>query len=291
MIPAILRRRGSFIRELCVATEHRWEPQRLFVIFTAYFDESGTHDDSPALTLGALLGTARQWELIERRLKRMRREYGFSVFHAKEFKAKSGEFQGWSDQKRFLLLSELTDVVKHGLAATISVTLEKERYLKEYREAPRHKKMPLDSQFGVCFRHVISHLIRKLEADGKSHRLNVILESGHKNVGGAVKIFDEIKAELETDFGIDLLGIMSIARKQDSLPLMVADFMAHMAFARDRELRSGLAPPPRADPPKFAKNETPWTAITLSPTAFDSWRAQFQEGLRRKAQKRREGKR
>ena len=34
--------RASFIRELCIALEHRYEPDALFLIFTAYFDESDT---------------------------------------------------------------------------------------------------------------------------------------------------------------------------------------------------------------------------------------------------------
>ena len=33
---------GSFIRELCIALEHRWNPDAIFMLFTAYLDEADT---------------------------------------------------------------------------------------------------------------------------------------------------------------------------------------------------------------------------------------------------------
>ena len=37
-------RHMSFARKWCIAFAHRLEPERIFVILTAYLDESGTHD-------------------------------------------------------------------------------------------------------------------------------------------------------------------------------------------------------------------------------------------------------
>jgi hypothetical protein len=35
--------------------------------------------------MAALFGDARQWRLFERELNRLRRDFGFTIFHAKEF--------------------------------------------------------------------------------------------------------------------------------------------------------------------------------------------------------------
>lgn len=276
----------SFIRELSLAIEHRWVPERLYVIFTAYFDESGTHGDSHALVVAAQLGTARQWEIFERRLKRLQRENGFTIFHAKEFRAKSGEFRGWSDEKRYRLLAGMTELIRDTLTESISVVLETERYQREFRDAVRPNKMPVESHFGVCFRNVLSRAARTVEAKGDNHRLNVVLEGGHKNAGAAFSIFEEIKTELEVDFGNRLLGTVTIAKKTDSLALMAADFLAYMAFIADRDAKNGARPYPTTPPDKIPPGETPWTSIRLAPHAFDSRVAQFEEGKRRKALKR-----
>jgi hypothetical protein len=49
---------GGFIRELCVALEHRWKPEELFLLYTAYFDESDTHGRQPNMIMAAFLGHA-----------------------------------------------------------------------------------------------------------------------------------------------------------------------------------------------------------------------------------------
>lgn len=274
----------SYIRELCVALEHRWKPERLFVIFTAYLDESGTHQGAPALIMAAYLGTARQWELVERKLRAIQREHGFSVFHAKDFRKKSGEFRGWSDERRGRLLMAILGLVRSHLTAGVSIALPTERYEREFRDAPRPKKMPPQSQFGICFRNVLSHLIRKVEAERGNHRLNIVMEGGHKNEGAAYVIFNEIKDELEEDFGSHLLGTITIARKQDSAPLMLADFLAYIAFSADQDARANAAKPP--DP--LSPNDALWNDhITLAPNAFERSVQQFEEGRRRKALKRR----
>jgi hypothetical protein len=60
--------------------------------------------------MACFLGTARQWELLGRWLRNLQRRDGFSIFHATEFKNKSGEFFGWSDTKCMSLVSDLTEL-------------------------------------------------------------------------------------------------------------------------------------------------------------------------------------
>ena len=88
------------IANLSVALFREWRPERLFVIFTAYLDESGTHGGSPITLMSAFLGSARQWQNFEKDYVKLRRIYGFSVFHAKDWRDTDGEFEGWSRQKK-----------------------------------------------------------------------------------------------------------------------------------------------------------------------------------------------
>jgi hypothetical protein len=57
--------------------------------------------------------------------------------------------------------------------------------------------MRLDSQYGVCFSACMIALIKRVISDRKNHKLHVVIEAGHRNVRGCVRIFDEIKAEIE----------------------------------------------------------------------------------------------
>jgi hypothetical protein len=64
-------------------------PNELFVIFTSYFDETDTHGPSPTVILAGYVGHAYQWRQFERKLARIKEQYGFNIFHAKEFKPSS----------------------------------------------------------------------------------------------------------------------------------------------------------------------------------------------------------
>jgi hypothetical protein len=183
---------GGFIRELCIALEHRWEPELPFLLFTAYFDESDTHGPAPHMIMAAFLGSARQWELFGRRIKALQKRDGFKVFHAKHFRALRGEFEGWSPHKCVRLINDLAVAIRDNLTEGVTIALPRALYEAEYRAAPVPQGMPLDSQYGVCFRTCLHQLIKIVTADKKKHKLHVVIENGHKNVGDAWRIFKEV---------------------------------------------------------------------------------------------------
>jgi hypothetical protein len=190
------------------------EKRETRLLYTAYFDESDTHGPSPTVIMACFLGFARQWELFGRRLRFLQRRDGFTVFHATEFRNKRGEFAAWSDEKCMQLVHDLTELVRDNLTEGVTVYLERQRYLDEYRKPPIPKKMNLDSQYGVCFRACMAHIIAIIMADGKRHRLNVVVEDGHVNVGDTERIFKDMKLQVRNLFGVDLLGTHKIAKKE-----------------------------------------------------------------------------
>ena len=231
---------SDFIRELCIAQAHRWESGRLFMILTAYMDESGTHDGSHATIMGAFLGSARQWSAFQRRLDSIRSQYGFRIFHAKDFKAKKGEFVGWSDAKCSGLVSDLVDVLSENLMAGITTEIPRDAYSAHYRTGEPTGKVRLDTEYGLAFRACLSHAVfeakRRLGHHKKFHatKLHVVLEKGAANSGDAQRVFFEIQDQLEA-MGIPLLATFTLAKKEQALPLMVADFLAYAVFTATRD--------------------------------------------------------
>jgi hypothetical protein len=148
----------DWIGEHCLALAHRWDPERLIVIFTAYFDETDTHGPAPTVILAAFLGHAFQWRRFEKKLAKIQARENFSIFHAKEFKSRTGDFRGWSNTQQTRLIAKLTDLVRLTLTEGMAVALSHERYQTEYRAPPIPKKMNLDSQYGACFRCCMARL-------------------------------------------------------------------------------------------------------------------------------------
>jgi hypothetical protein len=257
------RSASDSIGELCIALAHRWEPERLFVIFTAYFDEADTHGPAPTVILAGFLAHAYQWRRFELKLGHLQERYGFKIFHAKDFKAKAGEFRGWSDEKCEHLVSDLTYLVKDNLTEGITIALERDPYLTEYRSPPIPKKMILDSQYGVCFRACLAQIISIVTQRGIRQKLHVVIESGHNNVRDCLRIFNDIKSNLNRR-DIDLLGDFTIAKKREKPPLMVSDFLAatySMMNATGTEHYEDNAPPP-------PKGEAGLSFLKLNPNSL-----------------------
>ncbi len=270
----------GYIYELCVALRHKWQPQEKFVIFTAYMDEADTHSKNPTIIMSAYLGHAYQWRRFELKLARVQKEFGFKVFHAKDFKARSQEFSGWSDQKCAALISELSRLVEENLTEGLAVHLEHARYLSEYKSPPVPKKMRLDSHYGVCFRMCLARIIHILEQRGSKDKLNVVIERGHKNVGDCERIFNDFKT-MWRQSGIDMFGAFTIERKDTAPPLMVADMLA-AAYSMMRE-RQMLGDTKMADLILTNPKKGALAFIELAPTALVSLKEGYEAARRYRA--------
>jgi hypothetical protein len=242
------------------------------MFYTVYLDESGTHAGSPVTIMGGFIGAAEQWSKFESELKNLQAAYGFSVFHGKEFRQKSGEFKGWSDEKCLSLVADLTRLVSDHLTAGAFMPLPNARYKNEYYDVLKKRKVATDTAYGLCFRACVVHFLEVVgELDpstGAVSTLNVVIESGHRNTGDAERIFAEMKESIRVNMGIEPLGSLTIAGKENAL-LMVADFLVYSMYLRDTVNQgSAIVANPGDFPPPEAKG--PLTELRLEPDALAS---------------------
>jgi len=225
------------------------------LIITAYFDESGTHGGSPATIVSGIMGTANQWVRFQTEVDKIKRRYGFKVFHAKELRARSGEFARWPEEKGAALLHDLM-LPSSKLMEAITITLPNSTYDEFYRGGENPRKLRLDTKYGLCFRYALLNFVvqvlKRLSAHKKfgETRINVVMEGGHKNAGDAERIFDEMRREL-LDMGCGLLHGITFAGKDECAPLLIADYLAYGGLAMERAgvnesgVRETYAPPER----------------------------------------------
>lgn len=241
----------DFIGNLCLALAHRWEPERIFMILTAYLDESGTHGGSPVTVMGGILGRADQWARFATAFEQLKQKHGFQLLHTKKFKKRDGDFKGWSAADCVNLVNDLAPITIDSFADLLVMILDNETYETVYRQRTNPKKGRFDSKYGLCFRSCVWHCLEqayKRRLRKKLPRLHVVLESGHRNAGDAERIFYEMKNELR-DSNYDMLETITFADKQTCDPLMMADFVAHTNYWREIEKRAGNVKPSPNKPP------------------------------------------
>lgn len=270
---------SDWIGEHCLALAHRWDPERLIVIFTAYFDETDTHGPAPTVILAAYLGHAFQWRRFQKKLDKIRKKEGFSIFHATDFKGRSGEFYGWNDEQCSRLITKLTHLVANTLTEGMAVALTRERYLTEYRATPIPKKMNLDSQYGACFRGCMARLFDLMAERGYQDRLNVVMERGHPNVWDCERIFDDLRSHCKILAGSDFLGEFSVRPKEGCPPLMVADMLAQ-TYSMYRAEKAAGTDFSELKVPLDSKKRLAW--LELAPDALKELKVGFESMRQRK---------
>ena len=207
------------------------------MIFTAYLDESNTGAKEPDITVAGYLGSAPQWRIVGRRLRQLKREFGFSSFHATRFKAKQDDFRGWSDAKCGRLVQTLATLERDELEEAVTICLPFKQYVSSYRDAPFEKGVPTFSQYGVCLYLMLDALVYFVRKRSGVHRLHLVVEAGHRNAGAARTVFAAMKDHLAD--GSSLLGTVTVATKEDCELLMMADFQAHASGISDNWERAG----------------------------------------------------
>lgn len=93
--------RPTPISNLALSLWHRWEPERVFMLLTAYIDESGTHDSSDYMIMGGFVGRLGQWYAVDKVWKKLLKKYNLTHFHAVDMRHGNGEFRGWDNSKKF----------------------------------------------------------------------------------------------------------------------------------------------------------------------------------------------
>jgi hypothetical protein len=218
---------------LALAVEPRIVAERGIVIITTYIDEAGTHGAAPHMVMGALVGRLGQWAYFDKKWRKMLRRNGISHFHSKKLKHSKGPFRGWTRLQKMALISTASDIQRDATLFGVSVKLRQSDYEENYKSGERPKKLPLDTMYGLCFRYLSVFIMDTAEQALKRKDLefDFIIESGHKNAGDALRVFNQMKNDLTRD-----QGMKSLTFQDKSLfGLQGADLFSHTAYLMEQD--------------------------------------------------------
>jgi Protein of unknown function (DUF3800) len=247
------------------------------MVLTAYFDESGTHGVDLTVMAG-FLGDARQWRKFEKRASKLFSRFGVNVFHCIDVKRSDRDFRGWSVDRKIAFLDEFHHIINETVEFGFASVLREEDY-SYYLSLPWPNKARRDSRYALLYRACMAATIdgvlsvRRWQG-GREPRLNVVLESGHRNAPDVVRLYDFFKKRLG-DKANKSLASLTFESKEECLPLGAADLFAYSVYGQEAGGK------PIGQPKKPLKSDSSYPGnLYRIPLVRDTLLSLYEQGLK-----------
>jgi Protein of unknown function (DUF3800) len=198
------------------------------IVLKVAMDESGVHDGSPVITVGAYVARPRQWQDWTKRWNVAKRP--IKIFHAVDCQNLTEEFKGWTEPERDGLVKRCLPIIAESDFPGVVVGIQMHEFEKAMRG--RDDLRPIfGSPYAACFQWVVQIIMNFAIGANSRERIGFIHELNDYR-HEALESFNWIKRHgnpLGTIIGLQF------ADKKDYVPLQAADILAYEGNKRLRD--------------------------------------------------------
>src|SRR5947208_1882062 len=115
-------------------------------MLAAYFDESGTHSESPIVAVAGFLAPQERWIEYEAKWSRLLEKWGLSDFHMADYENRQGVYATLANPARVELLASLIEVIAATAWVGIAVALVK----ADYAAISKAENVTFGSEYSFC---------------------------------------------------------------------------------------------------------------------------------------------
>ena len=211
-----LRLREAAINVAVVPSKLVKVPKSPPVDYTAYFDASGSPDDTVAVVVAGFVAPVEQWTEFDRNWSDCLKDFGVSALHMREFAHSLREFASWKgvEDKRRRFLSRLISIIRtrvwHSFASAV--------VMDDYRKVDSKYKLsefskPYTLAGGTC----VAKLTRwRKRWTSPQDTLEIVFEDGDKDKGDLIRALKQHEG-IEPKF----------LNKKQATPFQAADLLAY----------------------------------------------------------------
>jgi hypothetical protein len=211
-----------------------WEKVRI-ALFTAYVDESGTHDASRFIGVGGVIADADQWAKFEQGWRKALADADIPYSHMKEFAFNSGPFKKWAsptkefEPQRRVFMKSLCDCIVNIGAYTFGAVITREHY---NTLVPDDMRDYMGTPYAFLGRYCIARVGVWAQQNSPDEPVNLIFERGQPQ--STLRFQHRIISANEEARKQYRIGLLTFGDKyvrdhpKDSvLPLQAADIVAY----------------------------------------------------------------
>ncbi|MBY0582715.1 MAG: DUF3800 domain-containing protein [Sphingomonas sp.] len=222
------------------------QSRRQVIVLKAYFDDSGTHNESDVIAMGGLIADEPVWALMEQKWAALRDELGIRKMHMSACENARNEFAGWSRDARDKAIARFSDIICDMNACMLAGAVSRTVWNRVASETDLANQFsqPIDFLFNVCMRKAME--AKRVSVEG-TEKVVVTFDSREENLGFWNKLASGYQESWKHKVSSYAFGSMV-----DVLPLQAADMIAYEIFVHQcsRERVGGENPELR---PNFRK--------------------------------------
>jgi hypothetical protein len=199
------------------------------IVLKVAMDESGVHDGSPVITVGAYIARARQWQDWTKLWNATKRP--IKVYRAADAANLYGQFEGWTEEARDELVKKLLPVIADTDIPGVVVGIQMDEFEKAM--AGRDDLRPIfGTPYAACFQWVVQVIMNFALGALSTERIGFVHEINDYQQE-ALESFSWVQ-EHGNPMG-NIIGLQ-FARKKDYVPLQAADILAYEGNKRLRDV-------------------------------------------------------
>ncbi|MEJ0063836.1 MAG: DUF3800 domain-containing protein [Alphaproteobacteria bacterium] len=194
-----------------------------------YMDESGIHDDSPVVSVGAYLARPKEWGEFTKKWKCAIRP--IKCYHATDAANLRGEFKGWKTEDVTEIVKRALPIIPQYTAMGFAVAINLND-LKQAMNGKRGLLKVLGSPYRACLLWTIALIMAEKNKNESMERIAFYHEINNMRED-ALKVYDHVHNTMNPNSSI---MSFSFGAKKDYPPLQAADVLAYEANKRLRNI-------------------------------------------------------
>ncbi len=196
------------------------------VVLKVYLDESGIHDGSPVVTVGAYMARPRQWQAFVRRWRAAIRP--IKVYHSAEAASLHGEFEGWTSEQVGALCARALPIIPDNVLVGVGIGIHLHHFDDALRPHPDLREA-FGTPYTACLHWVMATLLQAKAEQQSAERIAFFYEE-NDFAAEALATYHHLK-ENWNPLGAQMS--FSFASKEEYPPLQAADVLAYEANKKD----------------------------------------------------------
>ena len=198
-------------------------------VLHAYFDESGTHAESPVTCVTGYLFEEDQAEHLAREWSRTLADFGLTYFHAVESANRRNEFATLSREDDLELTKRLIGIIKRRMLIGVAYSVWEDGSIEWAR----------GDAYVLCATLVLNGVVSWANERGFKGQILYFYEDGHRYESLVRRIIEKLTNTASSSYRcLDV----QFRPKKDCFPLQAADLLAYEW--RHEILRTTIAPRP-----------------------------------------------